>query len=240
MVLLPNPLHPRTLPCLTAIQPNQLTTAVPIHKGGDLQLCGESVARLGTEIRRWERASGPGLLRVPHPAPSSPCTGCCPNHHFSECTCSVMAVVSHLRSWALLCFLTEAAATFWEKWLFAQVTTVDQGFCLVSIHRLMPEYGIKPNYLILSLLLWHISYSYLHPILRGENIVGKEMTEISVEKDWRVLSRWLYFQLVWAGSEISSSGFIHNGWKVELWRKMKKSGKEITTINYSDFYPRKF
>lgn len=165
----------------------------------------------------------PTLLQAPH------AHGRRPNHHFSERACSVMLLVSHLRSWALLCFHAEAAAAFCKKWLLAQVTTVDEGFCLVSIHRLMPEHGIKLNYLILSLLLWqHFLLLFFIPILSEENIVGKEMTEISVEKGWRVVGRWLYFQLVWAGSEISSAGFIHSSWKMELWEKTKK----IREINH--------
>lgn len=52
----------------------------------------------------------------------------------------------------------------------------------MSINKLLSAYGIKPNYLILPLLLSRISYSSSGMPMLSEENVGEKMTEITVEK----------------------------------------------------------
>lgn len=49
-------------------------------------------------------------------------------------------------------------------------------------HKLVSARGINPNYLILSLLLSHISYSSSGLSILSEENVGEKITEITVEK----------------------------------------------------------
>lgn len=97
--------------------------------------------------------------------------------HTTECIQSATATGT-LQDPELACASTQKQQPPPEK----RGCLLRKDFCLGKIHKLVSAHGINPNYLILPLLLSHLSYSSSGLSILSEENVEEKMTEITVEK----------------------------------------------------------